>query len=308
MFLYICYGLAFLSGIMMAIVMIVDRLLLRKVLDHPLQQVVISSSLMSFGFLTAPFVDWHFPASSLVTTAAFGAGVLYVISNCFYFSAMKQAGEAAEVAAWDASSSLTMLPLGALFGIRAMFRQWFGIPLVALGLVVLQWQKQGQGVDWRYRTMLIMHSLTLAMHGVLFGWALYAGGNRFWDIWFPYLGGHVTGVSALAVPSVWQSFRSNGQKVRTFWWAFLISEGCYFASLLCGNYSIKELNPAVVSAIAGTYPVFVLFAGPLLRRSQRLRMWGADKEFTEWQGITTVRKTVALALNTVGLGLLAPSR
>src|SRR3989344_4316920 len=96
-----------LSAVLWAIVIIIDRVSLKKDFWTPSQALVMSSLLPFGGFL-------FLLAQGGVTTSLYGAviaflaGCCFTCSNALYFSLIRKTDEVDEIAAWDAAPPLLL--------------------------------------------------------------------------------------------------------------------------------------------------------------------------------------------------------
>lgn len=304
---------AIMAAVFMAGVMTNDKLFLNagdnSVLSDPMQMLVISSFLPTIALIITLLGELpSIPLSYMIS--AFFAGSLWTVSNATYFAVTKMTTDFDEVTTWDASSPVFMALIGIPFGIALTPRYWAGILVVAMSLLALRYAFKGRAKVENtklYYSLLLIH--VSALTGAMFGFDLLLkkiGEDHYTSLYAPYLAGQTVGFLALLWPSVHHSFVTDAPKIKKLWWALILGEVMYVASLSCLTWAMKSYPGAVVMALGGSYPFIIFMMGPLIRRIKFFTRFGdMDVAFPSQKG-SGLKKACILIGNIVGLGLLAP--
>ena len=292
------------SGVLIAVIahgmigisLVWDKILLRRPATRNLHSYVFWLGAISiFGLLLIPF-GFRTP-SAKVMGIAFGAGILELVANWFYYSAL-QAGEASHTLAIMGGFT----PLATvLLGIPVLHSTLGGASPVGFGLMVLGGFVMffSEKVDVRrILTLVLLASLSFGLVNVLqkvvFDRTNFVSGFVFFTI------GTFAGSMAMLIPRAWrrQIFETSekAEPSSRFW---------YFVNRLLAGvgafllvFAISEAHPAVVQAITGVrYAIIFLGAYGLAK----LRPDLLSEDFTRR---ALAGKTAATLLIVAGLVLV----
>jgi drug/metabolite transporter (DMT)-like permease len=254
------------SGVLIAVIahgmigisLVWDKILLRRPATRNLHSYVFWLGAISiFGLLIMPF-GFHVP-SLKVMGIAFGAGVLELVANWFYYAAL-QAGEASHTLAvmggfTPLATVLLALPIlhSSLGGASPT-----GFALMVLGGFVMFFSEK---VDVRkILTSVLLASLSFGLVNVLqkvvFDQTNFVSGFVFFSF------GTFVGSMAMLIPKSWrrQIFETSEKaEPRSRFWYFVNRFLAGLGSFLL-VFAISETHPAIVQAITGVRYV-VIFVG-----------------------------------------------
>ena len=305
---------AFLAAVVMAVVMINDRLVLSSgddpVLSNSLQALVISSTLPAGALIYALVGDLP-PIPMAYTIGAFAAGAMWVVSNGAYFRLTQIATSFDEVAFWDAQTPIFIAILGLMFGIELVPMYWVGIMILATTLGSTRWLFGGGAKSGStglgYKALLVLHVGTLVFALLGFDVLLkQLGEESYQTLLVAYLSGQSLGFFALFSKELRANFHTDAPKIKRLWWALLVGETAYVISLALWTYSMNGYPGAATSALAGGYPLLILAAGPLVRRLPFFQRFGdVAAAFPPVEG-SPWKKALILAGEAIGAAFLRP--
>lgn len=261
------------NGILIAIIahgMVGSSLLWDKVLlDQPatrnLPNYVFWLGAMSvLGVFLIPF-GFHLP-SWRMAALGFGAGVLNLAANWYYYQALKQ-GEASQTLAIMGGFSplATVLIAWALLSNKNLTgNALIGFAAMVLGGFVMFFSEQ---IDWRRMLASVLlasglFGLTNVLQKVVFNATGFITGIVFFTI-----GTFVGAVAMLLWPDWRRQISEQSEKAppRSKFWYFVNRFLDGFGSFLI-FYAISKANPAVVDAISGVRYVIIFVGAWLLTR------------------------------------------
>ena len=296
------------NGALMAIIahgliglsLVWDKILLKRPGTQNLFSYVFwLGSLSIFGVCLVPF-GYNSPSWQLMTLA-FGAGVIHLAGNFFYYAALKR-GEASEALAVMGGFSPVAT---AAIAFIMLSRQMTGYQLIGFGLMT------GGGFFMFFAEKLPLKKLlppvilaagllglVNVLEKVVYDQTNFVSGY----VWFTI--GTFVGALALLIRPSWrhQIFAESGQDDPTnrFWYflnRFLSGVGSFLIF-----YAISLAHPAIVDAISGVrYAIIFVLAYLLTKFRPRI----LEESFGGWELFT---KIIATCLVVAGLVIVGLSR
>lgn len=292
------------SGILLAIIahgligisLIWDKVLLQRPATKSLPNYVFWLGAISiFGLLLMPF-GFHMPALDMVGLG-FGAGVIHLGANWFYYRALKE-GEASQTLA--VMGGFSPLATG-LIAIPLLSKPFGEHSVLAFGLMVgggfvmffsetLSWRKVVPNVLWASG----LFGLTNVLQKVVFNTTGFISGYVFFTL------GTFAGAMLLLVPPSWrrQIFEhSEDAPPRSRFWYFVNRFLSGVGSFLI-FFAISRGSPAVIDAISGVRYVIIFLGAYLLTRMR------PDWLKEDFQTHALIGKSIATGLIVAGLVLV----
>jgi drug/metabolite transporter (DMT)-like permease len=290
--------LAILANALIGVSLVWDKVLLRRPATRSVANYVFWLGAMSIlGLALMPF-GFHMPAAG-AALLGFGAGIIHLIANFFYYQALK-AGEASHTLAIMGGLSPTATVLIAL----ALVKQPLGghgltgfVLMVAGGFVMFLAER----IAWRKILAPVLFSaaffgLTNVLQKLVFEETGFITGYVFFTL------GTFAGSMLLLVRGAWrrQIFRQSKEAPpRSRFWYFVNRFVSGAGSFLIFA-AISRASPAVVDAISGLRYA-IIFVGAWLITSYR-PLW-LREEFKGWTLIAKAAGTVLVVAGLVVVGI-----
>jgi uncharacterized membrane protein len=292
------------NGILIAIVahgligisLVWDKVLLQQPHTGSVVNYVFWLGAMSiFGVILIPF-GFNMPSAAMALLG-FGAGVIHLAANYFYYMALKR-GEASQTLAIMGGFSPTATALIglALIGVPLSGASLWGFALMVGGGFFMFLAEK---FDWKKLIIPVLFAagtfgLTNVLQKIVFNNTNFVTGYVFFTI------GTFIGALVLLVRGTWreQIFKQSEEATpRSKFWYFVNRFISGVGSFLV-FFAISRANPAVVDAIAGVRYAIIFLGSYLLTRVK------PDWLREEFGGWTLLAKSIGTALVIVGLVLV----
>ena len=271
------YIAAFVGSLAFAGVILTDKMMAGSTYNRPMQPLAVSAVLnFAWAWSVFLFLDYHQPPPEAIWTAII-AGVVMTIYNAISFIAIfSPHGEATEVSAWDASSSVAFRLMAPILSVTDAITdiQVVGIFLVPLSLFLLRvWGDQLTTLPWKFRLLLIAFSfvgglhiwiadrcVALAMSDSVDARTAFASVSPF------YWAGNLAGVlPILVLKNERKAFSSQFYVLRVAWRKLLVVEFFGMLGYSTQLYGFSGGHPAVINTLVSSFPLWIFFGGMFLR-------------------------------------------
>lgn len=277
------YIVAFVGGLAFAGVILTDKIMSASTYTRPMQPLAVSV-VLDFIWSWIVYLVWDYrqPSSEAMWLALL-AGVVLAIANAIYFVLIfSPHGEVTEVSAWDSSSPIALLLLATVLPVtEAISRlQILGLVMVPIGLFLLRvWGDHLTTLPWKIRGLMVLLPLAGGLHiwcanqaealameqfaaeGITDTRVAFASISSFY-----WIGSLVGVIPLLVLAKERRAFAIQWPVLKSHWRSLLVVEFLAMAGFVAQLYGFSDSHPAVISTLAGTFPLWIFFGGIVLRR------------------------------------------